>query len=229
MEAEEFLHSRGRILVLCGHRHRPRISKHSSGDDNEVLVIDSGATNPPEESSSHKYTFNWIELSLRQEDSRFDLCVKVYPRAWVAARTAFIADNTRMELAHDESKQFYVACRQFKAQPKPVEDSDRLTAGIVEPRPEPEEETAMADGEEERFARLRLYFWRYLNWRQRLKILAQLDLLPHTLDRPVPQTMERLALDAARSQKKLPDLWTAVMELVPEDKRQVNPFTTAAK
>jgi hypothetical protein len=55
--------------------------------------------------------------------------------------------------------------------------------------------------------------------------LVELDILPEMIDKPVPQTMERLALDAARDQGKLHDLWAAVMEIVPEGKREANPFT----
>ena len=68
-------------------------------------------------------------------------------------------------------------------------------------------------------------FWRYLDWRQRLKVLVDVDALPKTADQPVPQTLERVALDtAAKSASKLHDLWDAIMPLVPEEKRGANPF-----
>lgn len=75
------------------------------------------------------------------------------------------------------------------------------------------------------FDRLRYLFWRYLDWRQRLKVLVDVDALPNTADQPVPQTLERVALDtAAKNTGKLHDLWEAIMPLVPEDKRGANPF-----
>jgi len=75
------------------------------------------------------------------------------------------------------------------------------------------------------FERLRYLFWQYLDWRQRLKVLVDVDVLPKTADRPIPQTMERLALDsAARSDVKLHDLWEAIMPLIPAEKRGINPF-----
>jgi hypothetical protein len=77
------------------------------------------------------------------------------------------------------------------------------------------------------FDRLRYLFWRYLDWRQRLKVLVDVDALPKTADQPVPQTLERVALETAtKSAGKLHDLWEAIMPLVPEDKRGANPFPT---
>lgn len=77
------------------------------------------------------------------------------------------------------------------------------------------------------FDRLRYLFWRYLDWRQRLKVLVAVDALPETADQQLPQTLERLALEAARKTGKLHRLWDAMMPLVPADKRTDNPFPTA--
>lgn len=75
------------------------------------------------------------------------------------------------------------------------------------------------------FDRLRYLFWRYLDWRQRLKVLVDIDALPETADQPLPQTLERIALDkAAKNPAKLHDLWEAIMPIVPEEKRSTNPY-----
>ena len=75
------------------------------------------------------------------------------------------------------------------------------------------------------FDKLRYIFWRYLSWQQRLEVLVRAKALPDTADEPVPQTMERKALEqAAASPGKLHDIWDAVMQLVPPEKRQDNPF-----
>jgi hypothetical protein len=75
------------------------------------------------------------------------------------------------------------------------------------------------------FDRLRYLFWRYLDWQQRLKILVDVDALPKTAEQPVPQTLERVALEtAARSEGKLYALWEAMMPLLPQEKRATNPF-----
>jgi hypothetical protein len=56
-------------------------------------------------------------------------------------------------------------------------------------------------------------------------VLVEIDLLPTTTNQPMPQTLERLALDQARSSGKLYELWAAIMEVVPQEKREANPFT----
>jgi hypothetical protein len=58
-----------------------------------------------------------------------------------------------------------------------------------------------------------------------LEVLVAVDALPKTADQPLPQTLERVALEtAAKSTGKLHDLWEAMMPLIPEGKRSVNPF-----
>ena len=76
-------------------------------------------------------------------------------------------------------------------------------------------------------ARLRFLFWRYLDWQQRLKVLVAADALPSSANQPVPQTMERLALQNAREQGKLGAIWNAMMDYVPQSQRRENPFNEA--
>jgi len=78
-------------------------------------------------------------------------------------------------------------------------------------------------------AKLKFLFWRYLDWRQRLKVLVQADALPPSADQPVPQTMERLALEHARREGKLAIIWDKMMAYVPEAKKQANPFTKSGE
>ena len=75
------------------------------------------------------------------------------------------------------------------------------------------------------YDRLRYLFWRYLDWRQRLKVLVDVDALPETADQPLPQTLERVALEsAARDRVTLHKLWETIMPLIPAEKRDNNPF-----
>jgi hypothetical protein len=82
----------------------------------------------------------------------------------------------------------------------------------------------MATYDEAAVAKLRLLFWRHLNWQQRLKVLVEADVLPQAANRPVPQTLERLALENAQQQGKLKAVWDAMMAYVPDEKKQANPF-----
>lgn len=78
----------------------------------------------------------------------------------------------------------------------------------------------MVADDDERFARLRLLFWRYLDWQQRLSVLVKLGILHNTPDKTLPQAIERMALDSARKSPVLYEkLWHAVMDAIPDDKR----------
>jgi hypothetical protein len=222
-QAEEYLYSRSRVLMF-GHEHLANINKNVDGNNYERLVIDSGATNPPGTSSEYRYTYNWIDFSVGASGGAYQLSVRVFPRVWVQARTTFTADSTRMALDERESKEFILACTQFRA---PLAQATAPADSGSSPARAGSKGDISMDNEEEHFARLRFYFWRYLDWRQRLRVLVQADVLPNTADRPVPQMMERLALSTARSQGKLAVIWDSVMTFVPDGKREANPFPAA--
>lgn len=72
---------------------------------------------------------------------------------------------------------------------------------------------------------LQHFFWSHIDESaDRIRILVDLDLLPHTMGKMVPYTLERLAVDRASSSGKLHSLWDAVMPFVPDAKRKPNPF-----
>jgi hypothetical protein len=133
-----------------------------------------------------------------------------------------------MDLDGNESAQFSLACHDLSVAPEPepvTDDQPQVVDAILPIDQEGTEGTGSPVGEQDyRFARLRLLFWRYLDWRQRLNVLVQLDILPNTPDRPMPQTIERLAIERARTERRLHPLWEAMMKFVPENERAENPF-----
>jgi|CXWL01.1.fsa_nt_gi predicted phosphodiesterase len=230
-EAKQYLHNRAR-LVMVGHEHIPGISKTTDELNNEWLDIYSGATNPPDPGNAYRYTYNWIEIQLRERDQVQSLVVTIFPRVWMPEKTAFAADIQR--LGGKDSAEFTIACPGVKvptkpARPKAVKDARiavREETGVApEIKSAPAAGNPMANDNDEGLARLKLFFWRYLDWQQRLKVLVQADALPTSAEKPVPQTMERLALEHARQRGKLYAIWEAMMEYVPPEKRQGNPFT----
>ena len=221
VKAEQYL-QRARVLMV-GHEHRLEVRKIINDIGLERLEIYAGATNPPEDSDFYPYRYNWIEFELQSGADRCHLIVRVHPRVWEPSHTSFVPDRARLN--GEVTKEFSLACTNFDAPAAVQSAAGTSVAPDVVKKGPARGNSQMTQDESEQFARLRYFFWRFLDWPERLKVLVQLDILPSTTSQPVPQTMERLALDAARDQGKLHDLWSAVMEMVPEGQREANPFT----
>jgi len=209
------IRTRGRV-ILAGHEHQPRFRKIMEAGT-EYLMLDAGATTPPGSEQRSPFCYNWLEFELTEANGSFSLSVSVFPRKWIHEKAEFDEDRERTDGAGFE--QFTVSCRNYAKieEPPPVEAVSATPVGVNE-----EEIATMPD--EERFAKLLYFFWRYLDWRQRYAVLAKVDVLPKGLERPMPQLVERGALSTARDRNKLADIWNEVMTHVPEAERQQNPF-----
>jgi DNA repair exonuclease SbcCD nuclease subunit len=220
--AEKYLR-RARVIMM-GHEHNLEIKKITREDESEQLEIYAGATNPKEGEVSYTYRYNWIEFSLEPtEPSR--LSITVHPRVWNYDNPHFVADFNRLN--GSASATFSLACPNFTIlddSPEEHPDTETVEAPVRDLDVESIEVLDNMSAEDEDFAKLRYFFWKYLNWQKRLEILVELHILPSVASQPVPQTMERLALEAARRENKLRELWDAVMQGVPAEKRQSNPF-----
>jgi hypothetical protein len=240
-EALQHLQNSARVIMV-GHEHALNIQKTADGfTQKEWLVIYAGATNPPEK--SYHYTYNWLEFSCEEKNGHQCLVVDVFPRVWVQESVRFDADRTRLG-SSAESISIEISCPNLQPMvAREVSSSAAPTqakgAGATTSEALAEESLPTSTGRPQAarqggftmntdssgFDRLRYLFWRYLDWRQRLKVLVDVDALPKTADQPLPQTMERIALEtAAKSDETLHALWEAVMLLIPEEKRGTNPF-----
>jgi predicted phosphodiesterase len=226
-EAEQYLHNRAHVIMV-GHEHIGKFSKVSTAT-HERIDLWSGATNPPEHGALYKHTYNWIEMSLIPNAAgALALRVEVFSRAWSPDTTRFTADRPRMDDA--DSVSFDIICPRLK--PRKIENAaeklpestvspPRVTTAAPEMNPKGGVQVQPSDDDIEQ---LQFLFWRHLDWRQRLTVLVQADVLPASAEKPVPQTLERLAIDTAREQGKLEAVWDAMLPLLPEEKRQPNPF-----
>ncbi len=236
VEATQFLQANARVIMV-GHEHTMNI-QHTKDmfSGAECLMVHAGAVTPVD--LGYSYTYNWLEFSHVEKDGQQYLNIEVFPRVWVQQSVHFDADRTRMGGAA-ESRLISIHCPNLVPDPAAeqapaiVNDGVKAEApGVSAAAPVPVQATAKSaqqggsmSNSSAGFDRLRYLFWRYLDWRQRLKVLVDVDALPKTADQPVPQTMERVALEnAAKDAAKLHALWEAVMPLLPEEKREANPF-----
>lgn len=211
-------------VIFVGHEHNPkvRLVRHEAG---ETLWIHAGATNPPEDTGQYTYVYNWVEFEHIEVNGEIIVRVKVQPRLWNSSSTKFDIDHSLLK----EGTEFMVydlACPGFKIPvPKPVSAIPIVPeAKKVEQIVEEARESMNQDNNS--FIRLRYLFWKHLDLSERLKVLVELNILPPNLNQPLPQTMERLALENANKEGtfKLKELWVAIMARVPEDQREANPF-----
>jgi len=240
-EACQFLQNNARVIMV-GHEHYPNVQKKTDAySKKEWLVLSAGAVSPPEK--DYNYSYNWLEFSCAEDGESRALVVEIFPRIWVQRTVRFDADRALLA-GPNESVQVRIQCTNLSSSANQVADgADKhtQTPGSVphetivaptsmaapsneQPFPAPQGGSTM-NTQSIGFDRLRYIFWRYLDWRQRLKVLVDVDALPHTADQPVPQTLERKALEvAAKDPAALHALWEAVMPLIPEEKRETNPF-----
>lgn len=210
-------------VVMLGHEHALGVKKVQTDLGTEQLVVEAGATNPPEDGAGYPYRYNWVEFGLTPDGPAAKLRVTVHPRVWDHARTRFGPDV--MRLAGRSESSFEVACPNFRPR---VQVAAAPAAAPASPAPEVHPAmTEQAEGDDRDFERLQYYFWTFLDWHARLKGLVEVDVLPATQAQPVPQTFERLALNEARRRGRLGDLWEIVMRSVPPEKRSDNPFTVS--
>jgi hypothetical protein len=207
-------------VVLCGHEHSLQVHeiKH---EDGATLWIHAGSTNSPEDRDPYQYRYNWIEFAFHVNNNKAYLEVNIYPRIWDSDLTKF-KDDVNLLQGRD-SMVFHLACPEFQIPVhEPVLMVKDFSKEAIAQVNKGEVQEIMND--EEPFTRLRYLFWKYLDWSARLKVLADLDVLPSNLSQPIPQIMERLALKNARDEGKLSAIWEAVMAFVPEGQREPNPF-----
>jgi len=215
-DAHLYLSSRARVLIF-GHEHFQQITRIENANHEDSLVISSGAVTPEHATAPYIYRYNVLQFSLDQSEGEPCLAVTVFPRVWVLERTRFDADSAR--LGGRESTTFMLRCPQFKLPVNRTPSEVSISTDSTNGDPD------MDARDSEPFARLSYLFWRYLGWQERLKVLVQADVLPKAPQAPLPQTVEHLALDRARKEGKLGQLWKLTMQFVPEAQREPNPFT----
>jgi predicted phosphohydrolase len=203
-DAFQYLDSRARVQVF-GHEHFQDIHRISNANQETRLVICSGAVTPEHAAEPYIYRYNILEFALGADSS---LEVTVYPRVWIPETTRFEADRAR--IGGLDRATFNLPCPQFNLPPMP-------------PNPGAGGQPVAAPQDQDAFARLNYFFWRYLSWQDQLKVLVKANILPMTTV-PNLQTMARMGLEKARHDGKLRQLWDKIMPFVPVDKREPNPF-----
>ncbi len=220
-DVEKYL-KRARV-ILVGHEHNPKVYVMQH-EDGETLWIHAGSTNPPGNTELYTYRYNWIEFKQNLQNGELTLEVKIQHRVWDPKTTKFDIDHK-----FQKGKEFVVHnlhCPGFQMSGQDPVSVVSTIPELVKIQEVVDEVRESMNQDNNSFIRLRYFFWKHLDWSERLKVLVELDILPPNLNQPLPQTMERLALENANKEGalKLKALWDAIMVRVPEDQREANPF-----
>jgi hypothetical protein len=208
-------------ILLFGHEHTLGFEKVETQYGQVQLHVFSGAVNPPEGSQEYPFRYNWLEFGLVREPGGCKLSLSLWPMVWNFQQTKYVLD--RQGLGDKKFHKFEVPCPKFE----PEMPASTILPNPAGPGLPPERPSEVTMQETDRdFERLKYYFWTYLGWQERVKVLASLDVLPGTITQPQPQTLEHLALRAARQKGRLRELWDMTMAHVPPDDQTPNPFTT---
>jgi predicted MPP superfamily phosphohydrolase len=223
--AKDWLESRTRISLM-GHEHTFGMKKTEDLQEYERLVVQAAATNPPAE-DGYEFRYNWLTLSTCVEGDSCQLAVTVWPRVWLFNNTSFSADYNILQ--GNEYKDFYLTLPEIVMETT-VEEMEMPEENCTMPSfvDSDGEDSSMAEGnqgvtrDDSEFRRLQFLFWKELDRNQRIRVLAELDMLPYDFE--APPVWLRRGLDAARRQGKLQDLWDSVMNCLPDVQQEHNPF-----
>lgn len=217
-KAKPYLH-RSPVL-LFGHEHVQGFEKVENQYGQVQLHVFSGAVNPPDGSHEYPFRYNWLDFHLAGDTQARQLSVALWPKVWSFQETKYVLD--RQALGDKQFHTFDVPCPKFAPEVEPVCVAN---AGTSEASSDPPCEVIMEDNDRD-FERLKYFFWTYLDWQERLKVLVNLDCLPKATSQPMPQTLEHMALRTARQKGRLQELWDSTMASVPQDHQLPNPYKT---
>lgn len=183
--AASFINSRSKLL-LTGHEHFSELVLKAWSGEVQQLHIAAGAVNPPEETSLHHFSYNWIELYSRRIDGGAALRVRVIPRIWNNKTAKFDTDYSQTGKAADWTIELPLPA----AKPHAKDDEQRLEPFKSTP-------TAPTDFKDDD-SLTRFRFWRFQDRKRRQDILQKLGALPAPLDGAVvPFYLENLAFENA--------------------------------
>jgi calcineurin-like phosphoesterase family protein len=215
-DALRYVQSRARLFI-SGHEHNPRLAVMPVEAGCDLLTIESGATTPPEETSTYTFTYNFLDFAWHSDTD--GLQVTVNPRIWSGRGTRF---EMNPSLPGADVPTRVLGCPNFRAvnsiagdgmggesvanEEQPCETG---TPPLQQPLRQQEGGKDVAD----EFPLLLLRFFRDLTGAQRLAVLVKLGALPHDWIEPLNHSAERRVLDTLRASNRLKELESAIDEV----------------
>lgn len=216
-DAARYIRNRARVLIT-GHEHNPSARVDTVRDGCDVLMLAAGAAVPPHANDGYTYTYNLLEFAW---DSATDgLQVTVTPRAWLDDDKNFRADGGKLG---SEQRTFSLGCPNFRQagqSPRHGETEHSDVAAVCvgddvlkSPTPPEPDKRKGAESMDDRFAMLRLRFFRELSPAKRIAVLVKLGVLPEDWSEAMTHPIELRVIEKLRADGRLDDLERALNEV----------------
>lgn len=205
-DAKRYLRSRARVFI-SGHEHEPRVIVEAVKPGCDLMMLASGAMVPPTVSDKYNYTYNIIVFDWDTAEDA--LAVTVHPRAWHDEDKDFVQASEQLD---GKGPRFVLACPRYSARAtRSGAEAIAVVSGPV--APEAPITLATEEGMSDEYRLLLLRYFRDLLPGQRLKVLAQLKVIPDDWSDELSHVMERRIVDKIAADGRLEELRKAMDEL----------------
>ena len=225
-QIEDYICSRCRVL-LVGHEHKWRIKKEDQGAEFERLEIGAGAVSPAGSLDAYCFYYNWLTVSITDDDGTLHLVVNVKPRRWVRHETAFGSDPERFK-PQCESRDFAMLIGKRETTGREESSarqagSDSSAAVLAEAVALPAEEVSVIEvadmpcndepevSAQADMVQLRRLFWHSLTRLERLEVLLQMQVLAEP-GIALTHSLERAAFEKVVDQNRTGELWDLIVK-----------------
>ncbi len=211
-DARRYVRSRARVFV-SGHEHNPSLQVEKIKDNQDLMILASGATTPPKAEAGYGYTYNLLVFDWDEETD--GLKVTTIPRAWSYEETDFVAvrgfDHTVV-----------LGCPNFRKASQLTQTQEVSPAELLE-ESQPDGELPI-EGQPmdinlpnevmpETFPLLLLRFFRDLSPGQRLAVLVEIHALPDDWCSPLTHAMERHVVNGLAQSGRLAEFEEAINKI----------------
>jgi predicted phosphodiesterase len=159
-------------IQLYGHKHISTVYKNG-----EALTIGSGAMQPPRSEHGWFPSYNWITLEIMQNNGRFSLKVKIYPRKYCCETFKVISNSSECNDGMSYSE-YILPLNQSE------DVCDKSSNEVVSDRGNFMAIRSESDSDIKKFVSLKTLVYNYMNlsFISRMKILLNLDLIENKND-----------------------------------------------
>ncbi len=207
-------------IQLYGHKHLQKVKQIDNS-----LLIGSGAMHPSRADKSWRPKYNWITISVQNEESLRFLKVTIYPRILNDDNDKFIPDKNNCNV--DGYDNYLLPLPNWKS--TPMKKDKKISNKVIQPPNEILNETEPISNRIANPLRTLIYRFFDLSYIKRCKILSELNLISEDDEGAEHVDIIDKIIQKATQAKNLIDFWNRVNEEHNDGKYTDNPFNEKIK